>query len=65
MIYVEAINIEARVVITEDGTAYPMEAFYDADGEECEPGEAKQIVCGADDVWFNVRPDEYERLALH
>lgn len=65
-IYIEAINLTARLVLIDTGETYPITNFYDCGGEPCEPDEALQAVAGAGDVWFTFDPhDDFEPLTVH
>lgn len=65
MINIEAINVSKRVALSEDGEVFPMETFFDGDGEECEPEDAVLIVCGKGNRWFHVAPADYTEVSYH
>lgn len=56
MIYIAAINLTTRHVLTDTGQVYPITNFYDGAGDECEPEDALSAVAGADGTWFAFDP---------
>lgn len=65
-IYIEAVNLIARLVLTDTGHVYPITNFFDDYGDECEPDEALQAVAGADGTWFTFDPhDRFDPLVVH
>ena len=64
-VYIEAINLTARLVLIHTGECLPITNFYDWGGEECEPDEAMQAVAGHGNTWISFDPhDDYEPLMM-
>jgi len=57
----EALNIADGVFLASDGCTYPITNWIDADGEECDRGEAVACVAGAGNRWWSLTLADFER----
>lgn len=61
----EAINIHGRFVMTTKIEFLPIVAFYDENGEDCEPEDAVTCVAGDDEFgWLTIKL-ERDHVTVH
>jgi hypothetical protein len=54
-----AINIGRRQYLADDGEIYPIVAWFDGDGDDCEPEDAVSAVAGIEGRWWPLRISDF------
>lgn len=55
----DAINIARRQYLAEDGEIYPVVAWFDIEGTDCEPAEAVSAVAGTEGRWWTLTLSDF------
>lgn len=65
--YCDAINLASATAILDNGDTIPIVAWFDADGEDCEPGEAIVCVAGpcSNGKWYTIEILQFDRATIH
>lgn len=59
---VEAVNLAGRIAVLTDGSSVPVTVMFDSWGDETQDAaRCVTFVCGAGDLWFSCRRDDFER----